>query len=241
MENQTNLKSEIIADESRFQRVCSAYVGRGVLHCVSSLFWPMSQNIEVSAKLFDESYDEMCEWFQRTDRETPVEDYIREAALDDLERIAEMVGDWDSVLDESDVPEVYELDLTVDGEVETVWKSLALGDQEFDDEDEAVEAARESVIDAIRTKVSALITCDDEYREIAEDFGLDPEYDDVYEHWLCTERFASELESRGELVFGFCGMTIWARTTTGQSISLDGVIRQIVRELDDDHWVWERS
>jgi hypothetical protein len=237
----TLTKSEIIADESRFQRVCSAYVGRGVLHCVSSLFWPIGQNMEAAAKLFDESYDEMCDWFQRTDWGTPVNELIAYADLDDLERIAEMVGNWDSVLAESSVPEVYELELTVDGEVETVWKSMAFDGKEYDDEDDAITAARESVIDDIRHNVSALITSDDEYREIACDFNIDPEYDDVYEHWFCTEGFASELESRGELVFGFCNMTVWARTTTGQSISLDGVIRQIVRELDDDHWVWERS
>jgi hypothetical protein len=235
MENQTNLKSEIIADESKFQRVCSAYVGRGVLYCVSSLFWPMSQNVEAAAKLFDESYDEMCEWFQRTDWETPVEDYIREADLDDLERIAEMVGDWDDVLGMAAVPKILETIYVVDGEDSPVW---TFGDQEFDDEDDAVQAARESVIDAIRHNVSALITSDDEYREIACDFNLDPEYDDVYEHWLCTGYFAKELEAHGELVFGFCNMTVWGRTTTGQSIALDYVIRQIVKDLPEHHWVW---
>lgn len=236
MENQTNLKSEILADESRFQRACSTYVGRNVLYCVSSLFWPMSQNLEAAAKLFDEDYDEMFGWFQRIGWESPVEDLIADADLDDLERVAETVGDWDDVLAESNVPEVLEVEVKDEDENElTNWVVAGV---EYDNEDDAIEAARESVIDAIRHNVSALITSDDEYREIAEAFGLDPEYHDVYEHLLVDHHFASELEAHGELVFGFCNMIVWGRCTTGQSIALDYVIRQIVRSLPEHHWVW---
>jgi hypothetical protein len=198
----------------------------------------MSQNVGAAAKLFDEDYHEMCEWFQRTDWATPVEDYIREADLNDLERIAEMVGDWDDVLDESNMPAVGEL--PQDDPDERRWGYLT-SSEEFDDEDDAIQAARESVIDAIRTKVSALITSDDEYREIANDFNIDPEYDDVYEHWLVDRYFAEELEAHGELVFGFCNMTVWGRCTTGQSIALDYVIRQIVKDLPEHHWVWSEA
>lgn len=241
MENQTNLKSEIVADEARFQRACSAYVGRNVLYCVSRLFWPMSQDLEAASKLFDEDYDEMFGWFQRADWESPVEELIADADLDDLERIAEKVGDWDDVLAESNLPEVLEVKVKDEDEDEdenelTNWVVAGV---EYVNEYDAIEAARKSAIDAIRHNVSALITSDDEYQRIARDFNLDPEYHAVYEHWLVDSYFASELEAHGELVFSFCNMIVWGRCTTGQSIALDGVIRQIVLGLPEHHWIWK--
>ena len=208
----TLTKSEIIADESRFQRACSAYVNHNVLYCVSSLMWPIGQDMETAAKLFDEDYDDMMSWFVAEDWETPVLDYIESADLDDLERIADMVGYWSDVLAEADAPEGCDVE-------------------------EWVEAHPE-VLPVLRDNVKDLITSDDEYREIAEDFGLDPEQHEVYEHWLVDRYFANELEEHGERTFGFCDLVIRGRCTTGQSISMDGVIRRIVKGLDENHWVW---
>lgn len=62
------------------------------------------------------------------------------------------------------------------------------------------------------------------------EFNLSYDYDEVYEHWAIESRFASELESRGYLTFEFSNFTVWGRMTTGQSISLDYVVRQIVTQ-----------
>lgn len=225
-------KSEILADESKFQGACSRYVAHNVHFCVSSLMYDIGQNLEECSRIFDFDYDEAMGWFQREDWVEPVENRLDEADLGELEDVAQTVGWWDDVLDECDVPKVLE----IEGEEGMFWE---FDGHHFDDEDEAIEAARNSVIDKIREKVKALITNDSECRDVADYFNIDPETLEVCEHWVVDRYFAKrELEPRGHVVFDFGGMTIWGRQTTGQSISLDGVIRNIVRELDDSHWVW---
>jgi len=62
--------------------------------------------------------------------------------------------------------------------------------------------------------------------------GIDPHEREVYEHWIVSRWLADKLEAHGEKVDrDFAGMIVWARTTTGQAILLDGVIRDIVTEL----------
>lgn len=231
----TLTKSEILADEGKFQQACGLWVSRNIGWCVSGLMYDVGRNLEECSRIFDFDYDEAIGWFQRDDWQEPVEELIANADLDDLERIAEKVGWWSDVLIEAGVPEVYTAN-----EDEDRWGFDIEGEaQLFDDEDDAIDAARMSVIETIRDKVSELITNDDEYREIAEDFGLDPYTHEVYEHWTLQERWtARELREHGQIVFEFGGLMIWSRTTTGQSICLDYIVREIVRGYDEDHWVW---
>lgn len=231
----TLTKAEILADEGKFQQACGLWVARNIGWCVSSLMYDVGRNLEECARIFDFDYDEAIGWFQREDWQTPVEDLIATSGLDDLERIAEKVGWWDDVLAEAGVPEVYAAN-----EDEDRWGFTGCEADIFDDEDDAIEAARMSVIDKIREKVEALITNEDEYREITNEFNLDPYTYEVYEHWTLQERWiARELEAHGQVVFDFGGMKIWGRMTTGQSISLDYVVRKIVRGYDEEHWIWK--
>lgn len=65
--------------------------------------------------------------------------------------------------------------------------------------------------------------------------NIEPHDCEVYEHWIVSRWLADKLEARGEKVDrDFAGLTVWARTTTGQAILLDGVIRDIVRDLGWD-------
>ena len=223
-----------VIDESAFQKACSAWVYKNIGECVSSLMYDVGQNLEQCAEIFDFDYDEALGWFQVQDWETAVDDFIDGAGLDDLETIADKVGYWDDAIEECDVPEILELE--DDGTV--IWKTM---DQFFDEEYEAIEAARSSVIDVIREKVKGLITNADEYREIGEEFNLDVGYDEVYEHWTCDRYTAGVLQEHGQIVFDFGGLRIWGRMTTGQSISMDYVIRQIVKGLESNHWVWNEA
>jgi hypothetical protein len=83
---------------------------------------------------------------------------------------------------------------------------------------------------AIRKAVDDLVTDDDSYRKICEDNGIDPEYREVYEHWIVSNWLAARLEEKGEITGEVSGLTIWGRCTTGQSISMDWVIEQIAKE-----------
>ncbi len=229
-------KDEVIADKSRFQDACGKWVYRNIGECVSSLMYLIGRDLETAAKLFDEDYDEMMGWFVREDWEEPVTTYIDDADLSDLEEIANMVGFWSEAI--ADVPTADEY-VDDDGDIYYEIEALHIVDS---DEDAANEAALEEYIDRIRSNVKAMITNDDEYREIADRFDLNPEQYEVYEHWTIPEGWtAAELQAHGEIVFDFCNLRIWGRCTTGQSISLDYVIRKIVKELDENHWIWSES
>lgn len=55
---------------------------------------------------------------------------------------------------------------------------------------------------------------------------------EVYEHWIVSPWLAEELAKRGERIeMDFFGLAVWGRTTTGQGIAMDSVIREIVSEL----------
>lgn len=73
----------------------------------------------------------------------------------------------------------------------------------------------------------------DAYRELCEDQGIDGDgyRREVYEHWIVSGWLADRLGERGEVVGEWCGLTIWGRCTTGQAISMDGVICSIYDEL----------
>lgn len=56
---------------------------------------------------------------------------------------------------------------------------------------------------------------------------------EVFEHWLVSDWFAEKLRARGEVVCDdLHGLTVWGRTTTGQSIYMDLVIYEIASEME---------
>lgn len=209
-------KQEIIQDETLFQRACGLWVERNIGQCVSSLMYNVGRNLEECSRIFDFDYDEALGWFQREDYSEVVSDFIDDADLDDLETIADMVGDWEG----------------------SVYSVLGMSPEEYAAEETSEEDQTED-LKALRTKVKALITNDSEYAEIGRHFNLDPDYDEVYEHWIVTSSWAAEdLRAYGQIVFEFGGMTIFGRCTTGQSLLLDGFVRRLMRDLPDDHWIW---
>ena len=209
-------KQEIIKDETLFQRACGFWVERNIGQCVSSLMYDVGRNLEECSRIFDFDYDEAIGWFQSEDYSEVVSDFIDDADLDDLETIADMVEDWDGI----------------------VYSVLGMSPEEYAAEETSEEDQTED-LKALRTKVKALITIDSEYAEIGRHFDLDPDYDEVYEHWIVNSSWAADdLRAYGQIVFEFGGLTIFGRCATGQSLSLDGWGRRLMRDLPDDHWIW---
>lgn len=61
---------------------------------------------------------------------------------------------------------------------------------------------------------------------------IEPIDREVYEHWSVSQWLAEKLSAHGEKVdTDFAGMCVWARTTTGQDISADGVIQRIYDDM----------
>ncbi|MCZ4270739.1 hypothetical protein [Maritalea porphyrae] len=61
---------------------------------------------------------------------------------------------------------------------------------------------------------------------------IEPHETEILEHWIVSNWLAEQLEAKGQRVDNdFAGLTVWARTTSGQAISQDYVIQQIHAEL----------
>jgi len=70
------------------------------------------------------------------------------------------------------------------------------------------------------------------YGELIEGTEDEPEYEEIFEHWIVSEYLADRLEEKGESITrNFYGFTIWGRSCTGQAISMDYVIGKIYEEL----------
>lgn len=70
------------------------------------------------------------------------------------------------------------------------------------------------------------------WQELCEQQRIDPYEREVYEHWAVSQWFAEKLQAQGERVdTNFAGLNVWARTCTGQAISIDGVVQKIYREM----------
>lgn len=54
---------------------------------------------------------------------------------------------------------------------------------------------------------------------------------EVYEWWAVSDYLADKLEERGEVMYDGEDCKIWGRCTTGQAISIDSVIEDIVKEM----------
>lgn len=62
---------------------------------------------------------------------------------------------------------------------------------------------------------------------------IEPYQREVFEHWIVSDWLADRLAEKGEKVDkDFAGMTIWARTTSGQGIASDSVIEAICADLN---------
>jgi hypothetical protein len=71
------------------------------------------------------------------------------------------------------------------------------------------------------------------WQEACEADGLEPYQREVFEHWIVSDWLADRLAEKGEKVGkDFAGMTIWARTTSGQGIASDSVIEAICAEIN---------
>lgn len=72
----------------------------------------------------------------------------------------------------------------------------------------------------------------DTWQEACEVYYIAPCEWEIFEHWAVSNWFAEQLEARGERVDrDFAGLCIWGRTTTGQPIAMDAVVKAIWREL----------
>lgn len=187
--------------EIEFQSKCDNFVRAHVYLCLSGLVSTLAYGFG-SAK---DELGKLCE--DAADLSCPVYDY-EEAALDHIrntatpDELAEFVDDHDG-----DVP----LRAEDDNGNPLPWTP------------NQAEAARISAIAVIRGETGAA-------QEYCDRFRLDPYEWEIYEQWAISDYLAQKLRERGERIGKLAGLDVWGRTTTGQSIAMDDVIRSIVHD-----------
>lgn len=69
-----------------------------------------------------------------------------------------------------------------------------------------------------------------DWESLCAEFDIEPQENEVFEHWIVTEDLADDLETVGEKVDrDFAGLAVWARTTTGQMIAADACIQAVAK------------
>ena len=63
------------------------------------------------------------------------------------------------------------------------------------------------------------------------DDGGEPQMVEALEHWIVLAGFGEELRKKGEMVAEFKGILIWGRQTSGQAISMDYVVQDILKDI----------
>ena len=102
------------------------------------------------------------------------------------------------------------------------WLDNDVNVNEVCEDDTSIDARREAIIEEI----------DGDWRDFAEEWGIDPYMCEVYEHWLVSDWLAYKLQCQGKNIVDFgCGCLVWCRCATGQAISMDCVIQKVAEEM----------
>ena len=156
--------------------------------------------------------------------------------LKNPEMISNGEVDWDEIFELSRAIDWEEaVDSFVDDCTKADIETLAKDKLEIMDMWEEMENTNQ--IEETREKVrrEILNLPIDEVKEILREAPMmewDEHTREVLEFWIVTPGMADDLEQKGESVMhDFFGHHVWGRTTSGQSIILDNVIRQIGKEL----------
>lgn len=85
-------------------------------------------------------------------------------------------------------------------------------------------------IETTASDASPLDACG--WEDLCREYDIEPYQREVFEHWVVSDWLADRLTEKGEKVDkDFAGLTVWARTTTGQGIASDSVIEAIHADL----------
>jgi hypothetical protein len=203
-----HLKGKIMTidqTEIDFQEKCSQLVSREVYYCVSSLISHLME------------------------KEPDNEDLLSLGMSYDYESAATEEG-WE-------VKQVGDRYLVVNSEGNSVYEPIGEDTESFDEDE--FEEEEEMTFEKWLTSLEDDYFFDDEsdvdsevWQKLCQAEHIDPHEREVLEHWLVSNWLAEKLQANDEIVVDdLYGLTVWGRTTSGQAISMDGVIRQIVRNL----------
>ncbi len=225
-----------------FQHALSDFVNREVIYCVSSLFYELIQKSEH----FPDEQEDLFELTASQDYEEPARDegwQLRSTHECDGffkspdEPIYVMTVDGDEILLSAVIHPDEEGTLFWSGHREGLGEELF---EKFEDDYDELHTFL-CTIGAL-TKNDKVIApydleetfeCNDaeSWEELCREQDIEPYEREVFEHHMVSSWLGGKLSKHGEVVKEVFNMTVWGRTTTGQSISMDGVIEEIYKEI----------
>lgn len=230
-------------DSYEFQRRVSDFVHREVIYCVGSLIYEL--------RSVAETLDDYDTYLELTGGVPDYEEAAREAGWDEIE--GEIVKrpkfgedyDIDDLVSYASCEHDCEVRIaergpaggvcTIDGV--PAWQGYfndePVGDFYADKQDCWREIV-DNYLHVFRQRYEKDFQDEaDDWADACQISRLDPEYLEVYEHWIVSEYLGRKLTEQGQIVREYMGLTIWGRTCTGQAISMDNVIETIAAECLD--------
>lgn len=218
-------------NESKRQELASRLVEREVYYCVSSLVSTLSTLAQHCGREADISWeDDILPLLESYDYEQAGIDAINNCSdLAELETMADAVGYWSDAVEKTDWDECTLYD-EGDGE-EPHEMSFDDWFQMFKETD-----SEGPILEVLRGYIEEQATDWEEFcRENDVEVRDSNEYRaEVYEHWIVSDWLAARLKEKGCITGELCGLTIYGRCCTGQSMSLDRNMQEIACELWDD-------
>lgn len=219
--------------ESKRQELASRLVDREIYYCVSSLVNTLSnlaQNCD-SRVLRGECLDweeDILPLLESINYEEAVRAWVMDSSgtdVESLESAVELCGYWENVVDASGYT-TYLSEFTPTPEQEEAFDL-----QEWLDADSERD-------EKFRELVFAQLESTSDMEELCREFQVDTDdyRDQVYEHWIVSGWLARKLKARGYVVGELCGLTIYGRTCTGQSMCLDHNMQALAIELWQEEW-----
>ncbi len=214
------------------QKVCGRLVDREVLACLSSLVDRMSQSEEFMDEIMVAAYSSpdipVC-------LEAAVGDLCpeecREVLAEVMENCMEFLAVPEGCEDLRDSLLVY-IDLDTDtDDAEQKEEERSTRDRTEDWREFLLMNMRDMSYDELKGLTMLDIDWSENIRE-------------PLEHWLVSGWLGSKLEEKDELVYDLYGLTVWGRTCSGQAIKMDGVIKEVARDMEImpgqkyyEHWL----
>lgn len=218
-------------NESKRQELATRLVQREVYYCVSSLVSTLSTFVQNAP--YEVQRSEGISWeedilplMEMIDYEEAGTAHINECDdIDELESMADGVGYWTDACQHAGYDDTQEY-ADSDGEMDTVDFQTWFDEHNTDDE-------KATALDLLREYI---VSNTSDWEEFCRDNEVDTDdyRCDVYEHWIVSDWLAGKLKARGYVTGELCGLTIYGRPTTGQSMCLDHNMQEIALELWGD-------
>lgn len=210
------------------QRICQRLVAREVFYGASMLVHHLASNPEALTGS-DYTYDDVLAICVRDDYQSAWEESGAMVAWDSQGDAYAIAAD-DAKRVQGVYSEFAELPTTAQSEFDSV----------ADYRDHLLAEFGEPV--ELDAEPSTPITSADDFRVLCESAGIEPYQREAYEHWIVSNWLAERLAECGEMTGELLGFTLWGRTTTGQAIYLDGVIRELAAQMEilaGQRFAWE--